>query len=170
MAGHRLGDAAHVHGSAGHGHRFGGPCPTLRVRFRPRTPRPPGLLTSYLVANAVILPPPTGSHARFWPQALSAYLHHDLHGRLVLLRSGALAGRASAGPDHARSGRWRTATAIAIDSAGKLSRQQAIHGYGRLRLGIVWLRCWGPRWAAGLPTLLVGATPSTSISRSAFWR
>jgi len=134
MAGHRLRDAAHVHGGAGHGDRLGGAALYCGVAL--------GLeLRGHLGADQL----PGGQRrdparvklvrAALRPQALSADLRDHLHRRVVLLRGRSFAGGHSAGSRLARRGRGSLAAALAVHPAGKLSGGKALHVHGRLRTG-----------------------------------
>jgi len=46
------------------------------------------VLTSYLVANAIILPATGWAGVVFWAQAIFDRLHHDIHMRLDAVRGG----------------------------------------------------------------------------------
>ena len=93
------------------------------------------VLTSYLVANAVILPASNWFARRFGRKNFSVVLRGRLHRGELLLRGGPLAGGHPAGAGSAGSRRRSAAAALAVDPAGKLSRAEALAGHGRLRPG-----------------------------------
>ena len=142
----RLGDAAHLHGGAGHRHCLGGAAVHCRLalglelRGHLGADQLPGGQRRHPARLQLVCPP-------LWPQAVPAHLRLHLHRRLVFLRRGALAGGDSAGARPAGSRRRRAAAALAIDSAGKLSHPEALHVHGRLRPGHC--GCPGDRAHAG---------------------
>ncbi len=102
------------------------------------------VLTSYLVANAVILPASNWFSAAVRAEAVPDDVRGDFYGGVVLLRSGAVAGRDSAGARGAGRGRRRAAAAVAGDSAGELSAGEARTAMAAFALGIVVAPVMGP--------------------------
>ena len=93
------------------------------------------VLTSYLVANAVILPASSVVLAEVWPQAFPDHLHHHLYGFVVPLRRGHQSVDDPAGARGSGRRWWRVAAVVASDTAGELSTRQARHGHGGFRSG-----------------------------------
>jgi MFS family permease len=75
------------------------------------------VLTSYLVANAIILPASGWFSLRFWPPQLSAFLHRGFHDFVVHLRRGHQPGNDSGVTRDSRRRRRRAATVVASDSS-----------------------------------------------------
>ena len=134
MAGHCFGDAADVHGGAGYGHRVGGAALHCRepvfdqLRGDVGADQLPGGECGDSAGVELVC-------AAVRAQAVPADLRGHFHGRLVLLRSGALAGGDSAGAGAAGRGRRSAAAVVAVDPAGELSASQAIDGHGGLWSG-----------------------------------
>ena len=101
------------------------------------------VLTSYLVANAVILPA-SNWFARRLGASVPAHLRHHLHRRLVFLRRGALAGGDSAGPRLQGAGGGALqplSQSILLESFPIQKRSMSMAAYG---LGIVLAPVLGP--------------------------
>ena len=93
------------------------------------------VLTSYLVANAIILAGQFMVFAALRAKKISDHLHHHLHDFVVRVRRGDKPGLDSDCARGAGRGRRSAAAAVAVDPAGNFSSTKARAGHGRVRPG-----------------------------------